>query len=417
MTTLYYYSFLAVFMVVLTVLVIVYAYRPSYPSAESTEGFLDQSRSIEENVISLYKELLDRAPTPEELKSVVGDINTKGLNMYTLRLLLISSDEYERLVKTQSNETAPELVKMIAEREYIERVSTIYKEALQRKIKPELVLPYHDLYINVFKNSDQLLRDMFLDKRYGKFERDVLETTGLDRDKLFALYDRAYGLKDIAVSAWWPSVPTRADIEKNRFQIYENKEIWYSAPPTAAPPKQNYIVPSTSFENTAALWEERYDALNKGINYPWKGARQEEVTYRMYGPSGTSGSTSPLQLTPPILPSTVPPQPITVPRTLPEPQPPLATGPVTSPLGTSALTISPTPPPAPTATTATKQPAVVPMYVSTINPPPTALPTGTMPVPNLVPPTIPTSTTPTPVTTQTSIAPVLLPTNQQIKTT
>lgn len=282
--------------------------------------------SLEEGIIRTFQQILHRDPSMEELKGIMNDMEKGGLNFYTLRQIIIDSDEYQRLIKVQSNTVSPELVKMIADRDQINRINMIYEQSLKRKMRSELALPYHDLYVHIFKNNDQLLRNLFLSDKYGTFEYEVIHTIALDRDKLFALYDRMYGLKEGTSPVWWPSVPLKEEIEKNKFVTYEGKEVWYSPLSSDEAPQSNNIIQPISIANTAGYWEIDDRELSTSMSYPWKGYEEEELTYTPYTSETTEDSSNknPTVLSQPDN----------------EPEPSLYSGEQTSSLGTSVLTIA-----------------------------------------------------------------------------
>lgn len=307
------------------------------------ETFENMTFTLEEEIIRTYNSILGRDPSMDELKGLVADMNAKKIDFYTLRLMLINSDEYMRIVKTQTNTVSPDLLRMIGEREYVAKVERIYKEEMGNKLQSSLVLPYHDLYVHVFRNNDRLLRNMFKDDKYGQFEKDVLATVGLDREKLFALYDRVYGLKEIPVPSWWPTVSMGEEIAKNKFKDAEGKDVWYRAPSTSAPPVADYIIKPKSFDNAASMWQANYADLDKGVTYPWKSDKQEEVTYSSYTPVGEKPILrQPIAITMTDEVSTakpVPPAPVTLPVSLPKPLEPLSSGSIPASFAFSPLSL------------------------------------------------------------------------------
>lgn len=291
------------------------------------EGFSDMNitASVEEEVIRTYNMILQRDPTMDELKSVTKDIQQQNLNFYTLRLILVDSDEYQRMVKTQTNTVSPELLKMIAERDYLARIIKIYEEVFQKKIPSDLVLPYHDLYVHVFKNNDRLLRNMYLDDRYGTFETELLSSINLDRDQLFAIYDRIYGMKEVPSSSWMPVAPLDADIEKNKFRLTDGREIWYKGLPSAPEPQPFYQLQEGSVGTNVSDWSVNDAIPGDLVIPPWRDRAPMVETE-----------------TSPMLPPTTPPPPVTVTTGVPgTPQAPLQSGLGSTSLSTSPLTVSP----------------------------------------------------------------------------
>ena len=208
------------------------------------EGFENITSSTEEEVIRSFNSILQRDPTIEELTKITKDIQLGNSSIHKLQLQMISSDEYLRMAKTQSNTVTPELMRVIAEREYLAKIGELYKDVFQKRIHGDLVLPYYDLYAYVFKRSDLTLRNMFFDPRYPQFEVDVLNSKELNRKVLFDLYNTTFVRRD-------PRTPVEM-------------------------PKATYMVPEGSIASDASMWTPA-DAAT--VIPPWKSANQEEVTY------------------------------------------------------------------------------------------------------------------------------------------
>ena len=299
--------------VVLIVIVITVAYK-----YYRTEGFTSNDTvSDHEKIIQTYNEILQRDPTVKELKSIKYNMENNDLDFYKLRILLFSSDEYYRIVKMQTNTTTPELKKMIVEREYVEMINEIYKDIFNKKIKSDLVLPYHDLFTYKFKLNKDMLKDMFKDDRYDDFEKEVLATNGLDRDKLFDIYYEEY--------------------EKEQGKNKKKTKII-----AATPPRPYYILIGSSIANDASSWKISGDKVKNKIYPPWKSPDDPELRYHRnidYGDEEPGyEETTGLQSS--ILPSTRKPTPVNINKPLPIPQSPLQPSLLGINLSTTPLTMT-----------------------------------------------------------------------------
>jgi len=273
------------------------------------ENFENITSSIEEEVIRSFQTILQRDPTIEELKTVTKDIQQGNSSIHKLQLQMISSDEYQRMMKTQSNTVTPELMRVIAEREYLEKIGNIYRDVFEKKIPSDLVLPYHDLYVFVFKRDDLLLRNLFLDPRYEQFEEDVLSSKELNREDLFDLYNTTFVRKD-------PRTPVEM-------------------------PKAAYMVPEGSLASDASMWVEMDKNIGGTVIPPWKSLDQEETTYSLYEKEDGQAA-PPVEVRPPVMPPTTPPAqvpPVDVSESLPQPRAPLQGSLVGANLSTSPLTV------------------------------------------------------------------------------
>ncbi len=301
-------SCFVLFVVILIALVTLFYF---YKQPVSRENFVDVTNTKLEGIIRAYNEILSRDPSVSELKSAIDDIRSKRSNMYRLKMALINSDEYRRYEKTQTNSASPDLVRILAEDEYLKRVKQIYMDVFKKKIDHNLVLPYNDMYVHLFNSSDDKLAVMFRNERYPRFEEDVLQTLklDLDREKLFALYEKTFS--------------------KNAIKNTEE-------------PKPMYIVKEDTLASDAQMWIPSDEDVGRTIQTPWRSATQEEVTYKRFVPEGVQFVLSnPISLTEPIIPPFKTKPPVVVGQ-LPIPKPPLQKELVGASLSTNPLTL-PTP--------------------------------------------------------------------------
>ena len=155
------------------------------------EPFVDLDFTLEEQIIRVYQEVLQRVPTSKELVADTRALSDKVLTIQGLEQRLIDSDEYQRIIKMQSNELAPELRKMVSDRALMDLVSKIYQEERKKKIPEDMVLPLKDIYIYLDYN-EYALRAMLRTSTYPRFEEDVLATKDLDKTKLIEIFNQYY---------------------------------------------------------------------------------------------------------------------------------------------------------------------------------------------------------------------------------
>ena len=274
---------------VLFVAIAAYLYRVGIVK----EGFVNITNTNEESIIRAYNSILHRDPSPDELMLALDDIREKRKTMHELGMELVNSDEYQRYTKTQTNSISPDLIRILAEDEYLKKVKKIYMDVFNKMIDHNLVLPYNDIYVHLFGRSDSRLISMFKDERYPGFEKDVLESQklDLDRDKLFAFYEKTFS-KD---------APARKEGE----------------------PQPMYLVSENTLASDAGMWVPSDEDVGRTVQTPWRSASQEEATYKRFVPEGTQFVFStPISLTEPIMPPFKSKQPVVVGR-LPVPKPPL----------------------------------------------------------------------------------------------
>ena len=138
---------------------------------------------IEEKIIYMYKDILQREPTASELIGTTRDINRGMLTMEGLHQKLLDSDEYARLIKLQSNSLTPELQKMLSDRSLIRRIYAIYLEEKNKNVPSDMVLPLKDVYIWLNYN-EYAFRAFLRSEKYAYFEDDAMRTTQLDKEDL-----------------------------------------------------------------------------------------------------------------------------------------------------------------------------------------------------------------------------------------
>lgn len=165
---------------------------------QTKESFATENTDnlLETKIIDIYLEVLNRQPTGSELVDYQRQINNGEMTLTGLRQKLIDSEEYERLIKTQTNVLAPELNKMLSDKLLIEKIAKIYKEEKGKNIPDELIFPYKDVYIYLEYN-EFAFRAFLRDKKYAEFENDVLRMEKPTKENVLALFDKKMSKKSI----------------------------------------------------------------------------------------------------------------------------------------------------------------------------------------------------------------------------
>lgn len=220
------------------------------------ERFANITGSAEEEVVQAFNTILMRDPTTNELRIASMLIRAGDMDAHALQTALISSDEYQRLVKLQSNTVSPELMRMIASREYLGRVSAIYKDIFKTTIPTDLLLPYNDLYTMMMGREDTTFRNMLLDPRYAEFEMAVLAEEELNRDALFSMYNSVF---------------------VNNTPIVKPTE-----------PIPSYMTPEGTIGSNASMWTANDNVSIGTVIPPWKDRGQAETTYALYDEGETA---------------------------------------------------------------------------------------------------------------------------------
>lgn len=151
---------------------------------------------LEEQIMGLYDEILQRSPSSTELISSARDIGEGKLTIDGLRQRLLDSDEYNRSIKLQSNSLTPELPKIIADKDLLQKIIAIYEDEKKTKIPNDAILPLKDVYIWLNYN-EYALRALLRDKAYANFEADVLRNDMLDAAVLQEMLQKTFNQEDL----------------------------------------------------------------------------------------------------------------------------------------------------------------------------------------------------------------------------
>ena len=150
----------------------------------------------EYEIINLYKTLLDRQPSNNELKKNMYLFNEYEMNIELLKIQILNSPEYNRNNKMQSNDVESGLIGAIAKEDLLSKLSLIYSRERNLNVPKNMLLPLRDCYIHLQYN-DYLFRAMIIHNNYFKFEKDVLDTPMLSKETLLKLFNKYFLLSDL----------------------------------------------------------------------------------------------------------------------------------------------------------------------------------------------------------------------------
>lgn len=152
----------------------------------------------EYTIINTYKQTLNRQPSSIELKKLLAEFKDEKLDDNLLKTRLYNSPEYKMNVKMQSNDTDPGLISTVSSINMIDKLKKMYKTELKKDIESKMISPLKDCYIHLQYN-DYLFIAMLRDERYRDFEREVLETHMLSREKMLDLFNKYFLLADLRI--------------------------------------------------------------------------------------------------------------------------------------------------------------------------------------------------------------------------
>lgn len=162
--------------------------------------YFDVYPDVEERIINVYEDVLHRQPTSAELVATSRDVKDNAITWDGLRQRLMDSDEYERMIKLQSNALAPELDKMLADARVIKEISAIYQYARKRQIPSKMILPLRDLYVTLNYNPF-MLAALLQDKAYDYFETDVTRSDTIDKTALIDMFTKRFDQTALATAS------------------------------------------------------------------------------------------------------------------------------------------------------------------------------------------------------------------------
>lgn len=201
-------------------------------STHDLEGF-DSMETIENQIIKVYLEVLTRQPTGAEMVDLVRKISRKEMSIDGLRQKLIDSEEYERLIKTQTNVLAPELNKMLSDKLLIEKIAKIYREEKGKKIADILIYPYKDVYVELDYN-EYAFRAFLRSSKYSDFENDISRKEATTKEETIELFNKTF---------------VKADLVKEGIKIQEKMEgrkVAVTTTTTTTTPTSTQSMPASS---------------------------------------------------------------------------------------------------------------------------------------------------------------------------
>lgn len=130
----------------------------------------DPVLGTEDDVIFAFNEILNRNPDNAELRYYSKKLkeDSKEFNIDKLKQLLISSNEYKRLDKTQNNQAHTGTLGNVTDRQLTLVIATIYKEEAKEDIDDDTLKFLKRQYVQ-FQLNDETLRKFI--RSYVNFEK------------------------------------------------------------------------------------------------------------------------------------------------------------------------------------------------------------------------------------------------------
>lgn len=185
----------------------------------------DKKQEISEyDVIELYRKILDRPPTADEIRENVMITKDKLLED------LYNSFEYDKLVKLQNNEANNHIESSIAKRNLILKLTENYKKTYKKEVPEKMVMPIRDCYIHL-RSNEYLFLVMIESKNFINFERDTLAAILLSKKVLLELFNKHFNLLELKLLAQDKIKINRKSKDFSFTKVKDDlNKLYYSAP-------------------------------------------------------------------------------------------------------------------------------------------------------------------------------------------
>ena len=164
------------------------AYLPNMKDTKNDENEKDYK------IINMYKTILNRQPTPEEMKKA------RKLSEKQLKNNLLNTPEYNHMIKMQNNDVEGGIEGALAKEDLIVMLMRIYSEERDKKVPAKVLLPLRDCFIHLQYN-EYLYRAMLNHNNYQNFEDDIINSTSLSKKKLEELFNKYFDLLELKLMA------------------------------------------------------------------------------------------------------------------------------------------------------------------------------------------------------------------------
>ena len=154
----------------------------------------EKEQISEYEIIDIYKKILQRSPSIEEIKYKV--FYTKD----ELSEELYNSFEYDKMTKVQDNVADSGVESAVAKRNLIKKIIAIYKKKYNKEPVDGIINPLRDVYVHLRSNK-YLFMAFINGDSYKKFENDVLTMITLTKKNLLEIFNKHYNLLELKIKA------------------------------------------------------------------------------------------------------------------------------------------------------------------------------------------------------------------------
>jgi len=163
-------------------------------------GSVSANKINEYVIIDVYKSLLNRQPKRDELNKNLQEFYEKLGNEEKLKMKIYNSTEYKMIVKMQSNDVEPGLVKHISHIKLIDKIEQLYKQHYKKNIHDKMRVPLKQCYIHLQYN-DYLFKAMLMHDKYRDFEKNVMHEYIMTDKILLDIFNEHFVLYELRLIA------------------------------------------------------------------------------------------------------------------------------------------------------------------------------------------------------------------------
>lgn len=165
----------------------------------------NELKNVEHNnyeyiIISLFKNILDRNPTAVEITKYTNQFINKELDETLLRINLLNSEEYKRIIKMQTNDVSADIEYQYAKEDLLSYINKLYFTELNKEPPKIMLLPLRDIY-TYLQNNEYLFRAFLIHNNYHLFEKDIMNIKLLTKTSLAELFNKYFILYDLKLKA------------------------------------------------------------------------------------------------------------------------------------------------------------------------------------------------------------------------
>lgn len=154
----------------------------------------------EYDIITIYKQVLDRNPRSDELEKAATQFANGELNAAQLKMYLLNSNEYSLNVKLQSNTVNDDVEYRYAKEDIILMIAKMYFDELKVEAPKRMLLPLKDVFV-LLDNDKYLFRALLVHENYRKFEDEVMGSNLMKKENILETFEKHFVMADLKLKA------------------------------------------------------------------------------------------------------------------------------------------------------------------------------------------------------------------------